>query len=103
MKRSGKITCREFRLDTQSNGFEVKNVMLDLGSDINILPKESWEALGQPKLIYFLVKLRMASQYCIYHAERLENMEVNVASVKNVVDFEVIEIIWEKDPYQGKF
>lgn len=42
-------------------GHEIKDVMLDLGSDVNILPKKSWEAMGKPKLVYSPIQLRMAN------------------------------------------
>jgi hypothetical protein len=74
--------------------------MLDLGSDVNILPKKTWEAMGNPKLVYSPIQLCMANQYCIYHVGRLQNVEVDLAGVKTMEYFEVIEIMGEKDPYQ---
>jgi hypothetical protein len=41
----------------------------------------------------------MANQYCIFPIGRLENVEIYVAEVNTVVDFEVIEIMGDKDPY----
>jgi hypothetical protein len=61
-QRSG----REFRLNTHIDGYEINDVMLDLGSDVNILPKKTWEAMGKPKLVYSPIQLWMANQYCIY-------------------------------------
>ena len=37
-----------FRLAAQLDLFEIKDVMLDLVSDVNILHKNTWEALGNP-------------------------------------------------------
>jgi hypothetical protein len=73
--------------------------MLDLGSDVNILPKKTWEALGKPQLVYSPIQLRMENQYCIFPVGRLENVEIDVAGVKTTTDFEVIEIMGDKDPY----
>jgi hypothetical protein len=92
-------TGKEFRLAAQLDEFEIKDVMLDLGSDVNILPKKTWEALGKPQLTYSPIQLRMANQYCIFPIGRLENVEIDVAGVKTVADFEVIEIMGDKDPY----
>jgi hypothetical protein len=39
---------REFILVAQLDEFEIKDVILDLGSVVNILPKKTWEALGKP-------------------------------------------------------
>lgn len=60
-KRRRKITGQGFKLDTQIDGFEVKNIMLDLGSNVNVLPKKSLEALGHPKLVYSSIQLHMAN------------------------------------------
>jgi len=40
----------------------------------------------------------MANQYCIFPIGRLEG-EVDVAGVNTWADFEVIEIVGDKDPY----
>ena len=90
---------REFRLVPQLDKFEIKDVMLDLGSNVNILPKKTLEALGKPNFTYSLIQLRMANQYCIFPIGRLENVEIDVAGVKTVAHFEVIEIMGDKDPY----
>jgi hypothetical protein len=73
--------------------------MLDLGSDVNILPEKTCEALGKPRLTYSPIQLRMTNQYCIFSIGRLENVVIDVAGVKIVADFEVIEIMGDKDPY----
>ena len=39
--------------------------MLDLGSDVNILPWKMWEASGWPWLTYSPIQLRMENQYYI--------------------------------------
>jgi hypothetical protein len=72
--------------------------MLDLGFDINILPKKTWEAMGNPKLVYSPIQLHMANQYCIYPIRSLQNVEVDLDGVKKMAKFEVIEIMGEKDP-----
>jgi hypothetical protein len=41
----------------------------------------------------------MANHYFIFPIGMLENVEIDVVGVKNVADFEVIEIMGEKDPY----
>ena len=73
--------------------------MLDLGSDVNILPKITWEALGKPQLTYSPIQLIMANQYCIFPIGRLENVEIDVVGVKTIAYFKVIEIMGDKDPY----
>ena len=57
----------ELKFDAQVNGYNIKNVMLDLGSNVNILLKKYWEDMGCPSLIYSHVQLRINNQYHIFH------------------------------------
>jgi len=41
---------REMRLTMQIREYEMDQVILDLGSDANILPKQTWERMGRPVL-----------------------------------------------------
>jgi hypothetical protein len=52
VKRRKIWTGKEFRLASQLDEFDIKDVMLDLGSNFNILPKNTWEDLGKPQLTY---------------------------------------------------
>jgi hypothetical protein len=45
--------------------------------------------------------LRLANQYKIYSIGRLEQVEVNIEGVKIKVDFEVIDIMDESNPYHA--
>jgi len=44
-------TGKELILDAQVAGYDILNVMLDLGSDMNILPRNYWASMGQSKLM----------------------------------------------------
>ena len=37
-------------------------VILDLGSDANVLPKQTWERMGKPTLQWSPIQLRMTNQ-----------------------------------------
>jgi hypothetical protein len=41
----------------------------------------------------------MENHYCIFPVGRLENVEIDVAGVKTTTNFEVIEIMGNKNPY----
>ena len=41
----------------------------------------------------------MANSYCIFPIRRLESVEIDVAGVKTVAEFEVVKIMGNKDPY----
>ena len=45
-----KRTGREMRLNAQIGDYEMDQVILDLGSDVNVLPKQTWKQMGEPKL-----------------------------------------------------
>jgi hypothetical protein len=55
--------------------------------------------MGKPKLVYSPIQMRMENQYYIFPIGRLHNVEVDLDGVKTIVDFKVIEIMGEKDPY----
>ena len=55
-------TGREMRLTAQVGEFEMDEVILDLGSDVNVLTKQTWEQMGIPKLIRSPIHLRLANQ-----------------------------------------
>lgn len=40
-------TGREMRLTVQIREYEIDQVILDLGMDVNILPKKIWEHMGR--------------------------------------------------------
>jgi hypothetical protein len=75
--------------------------MLDLGLNVKILPKNTWEYLGKPQLVYSAIQLRMENLYCIFPIGRMENVEIDVVGVMTKTNFEVIEIMGYKDPYSS--
>jgi hypothetical protein len=75
------------------------NVILDLGSDVNVLPKKTWEMMGKPKLIWSLVQLRLVNQHKIVPIGRLLGVPVNIDGVRSIAYFEVIEIMDDSHPY----
>ena len=50
-------TRREMRLISQIGEYEMDQVILDLGSDMNVLPKKTWECMGRPALQWFPIQL----------------------------------------------
>ena len=58
-QRNKKKTMREFQVNSQIAVFQIKDTMLDLGSDVNILPRNTQEDMGRPKLAFSLIQLRM--------------------------------------------
>lgn len=62
MRKIGKNRQRmwcEMRLTVQMGEYEMDQVILDLGSDANVLPKRTWERMGRPTLRWYPIQLRM--------------------------------------------
>ena len=48
-------TGREMRLSAQIGDYDMDEVILDLGSEVNFLTKQTWELMPRPKLNYSLI------------------------------------------------
>ena len=57
-----RTTSKEIRMNIQIGDYEVDSVILDLGSDVNILTKYTWKFMGNPTLGWSLVQLRLVNQ-----------------------------------------
>ena len=74
-------------------------VVLNMGSEVNVLMKQTWELKGRPKLRYSPIQLRLANQQRVCPMGRLSNIPVDIDGVRSLEDFEVIEIIDDSRPY----
>jgi hypothetical protein len=45
-------TSREFRMNDNIIDFNMVDIILDLGSKVNVLPKKTWKCIGDPTLGY---------------------------------------------------
>jgi hypothetical protein len=77
----------------------VDYVVLDLGSEVNVMMKKTWELMGKPKLIYSPIRIRMANQQAIIPFGRLEHVPVDIDEMRTFADFEVIKIVDDSCPY----
>jgi hypothetical protein len=41
----------------------MEGVMLELGFDMNIFLKKSWELIGKPKIVWSPIQLKMENKY----------------------------------------
>lgn len=55
-------------------------VILDLGSDMNILPNQTWERMGRPALQWSPIQVRMANQQNILPMGILQGIMVDIES-----------------------
>ena len=44
-------------MNVQIGDYDVDSVILDIGSDVNILTKQTWENMGKPQLVWSLVQM----------------------------------------------
>lgn len=75
------------------------DLMSDLGSNVNILLQKSWETMEKFKLACSPIQLQMEDQYNIFPIGRLEDIEVDLAILERIVDFEVIKVMDEMGLY----
>jgi hypothetical protein len=45
-------TSREFRMNANIGDFNMGDIILDLGSEVNVLPKKTWQCMGEHTLGY---------------------------------------------------
>jgi hypothetical protein len=44
------ITSREFRMNANIEDFNMGDIILDLRSEVNVLPKNTWQCMGETTL-----------------------------------------------------
>ena len=54
-------STKELHLSTQIGDYDMDYVVLDLGSEVNVMTKQTWILMGNLKLIYSPIRLRMAN------------------------------------------
>jgi hypothetical protein len=92
-------TNKELHLNAQIGEYDEDYVVLDLGSEVNVMTKQTWALMGKPKLIYSPIRLRMANQQAISPFGRLEHVPVDIDGVRTFANFEVNEIVDDSCPY----
>ena len=56
-----KRTNKKFKFRVEIDNFEMDDILLDLGSYVNIFPNNTWEKMGKPKLVWSLIQLRLVN------------------------------------------
>ena len=87
------------KLTAQIGEFEMDEVILDLGSEVNVLTKHTWEHMGIPNLARSPIHLRLANQHRVSPLGRLPQVPVDIDGIHSFAYFEVIEIISDIRPY----
>jgi len=50
------------RLNAMIGSYEMDEVVLDLGSKVNVMTKQTWEIMTKPKLAFSPIQLRLTNQ-----------------------------------------
>lgn len=74
----------------QIGEYEMDQIILDLGFDVNVLPKKTWERMGRLALQWYPIQLRMANQQKIIRMGRLYGLIVDIEGASALTNFEVI-------------
>ena len=92
-------TGREMRLNVQIGEYDMTDVILDLGSEVNVLTKQTWEQMGKPALAWSPIQLRLSNQERIVPLGIFPRVPIDIDGVNTLADFEVIEIVDDSNPY----
>jgi hypothetical protein len=56
-------------------------IILYLGCEVNILPKKTWECMGEPTLGYSPIQLKLANQHIVIPIGRLKGIPIDLYGV----------------------
>jgi len=74
-------------------------LLLDIGSDVNVLTGKTWELMGKPTLRWSPIQLRLANKQKIIPLGLLSGVTGYLDGVRSIVEFEEIEIVDDRKPY----
>jgi hypothetical protein len=86
-------------LNANIGDFNMGDIILDLGSEVNVLPKKTWEAMGEPQLGYSPIQLKLENQHRVVPLGILKGIPVDLDGICTMEDFEVIDIVDNTTPY----
>ena len=82
-------------VDLEIEGYHVRQVVLDFGSQVNIMTRDTWEQIGRPRLYESSIYLKLADQGLIEPIGVWKNVDTMIKGISTKVDFEII------DPKEG--
>jgi hypothetical protein len=65
-------TSREFRLNANIGDLNMGDIILDIGSKVNVLRKKTWKCMGEPIFRYSPIQLKLANQHRVLPIGRLK-------------------------------
>ena len=86
-------------MNAQIDDYDMDYIILDMGSDVNILMLQTWESMGKMHWGQSHIQLCLANQAKALPIGRLSNVIVDVEGLHKYADFEVINIVDDTNPY----
>ena len=87
------------RLNTVIGSYEMDEAVLDLGSEVNVMTKQTWEIMAKLKLTFSPIQLKLENQQRVIPLGCLSSVLVDLDGVRSLANFEVIEIIDDSTSY----
>ena len=87
------------RLNDVTGSYEMDEVVLELGSEVNVMTKQTWEIMAKPKLAFSPIQLWLVDQQRVIPLGCLSCIPIDLDGVCSLANFEVIEIIDDSTPY----
>ena len=86
-------------MTAQIGDYEMDYTILDLGLDVNILTRKTWESMGKPRMDYSPIQLWLANQAKVLQIGRLSQFRVNIEGLHTFSYFEFINIFDDTNSY----
>jgi hypothetical protein len=83
-------TSIELRLNANIEDFNMGDMILDLGFELNVLLKNTWKCMGDPTLGYSPVQLKLENKHRVLPIGRLKGVAVDLDGVHTKANLEVI-------------
>ena len=80
-------------MTTQIGDYAMDYIILYLGSDVNILIRQTWESMNKPRLNWSPIRLRLGNQSNFLPIGRLTQVHVEVEILRTYTYFELIDIV----------
>ena len=65
-------------MTTQIGNYDMDYIILDLGSNVNILTRQTWEIMGKPPIEWSPIQLRLANKAKVLLVGRLGQVQVDI-------------------------
>ena len=75
-------------MTTQIGDYDMDYIILDLGSDVNILTRQTWKSMNKTQLDWSPIKIRLANQSKVIPISRLTQVPVVVEGLRTYADFD---------------